>query len=312
MSGFSSALNQETKQRLLAITLGMEIYTLGASTIGMLTSNSIVFVANFVIALTGALASALSLYTVRRIAGGVNLRNTYGYGRLEMMSTTVVALTMIMAVLFISYELAHKIDHPVAPEGGLIGILLTSLSLVLSTWLWFRNLQLARTEHAPIFEAMWRMMRMGALEDFLIIGAVGSSLLLSGFEWAYLIDVAASIVLIFIVVRSIGDILSGTLGDLIDRSLEERDEIVIVRELVNHFDDYEQIHGFRSRRAGSQVFVELFLEFHPDLTMGQVYAIIARIKDGIRGHFPNAQVLVIPSRGGRGRKDPPVPAAVAA
>ena len=304
MSGFSSAINHETKQRLLAITLGMELYTLGASTIGMLTSNSIVFVANFVIALTGALASALSLYTVRRIARGVDLRNTYGYGRLEMISTTVVALTMIMAVLFISYELAHKIDHPVPPEGGLIGILLTSLSFFLSLWLWFRNLELSRAEHAPIFEAMWRMMRMGAMEDFLIIGAVGSSLLLSGFDWAYLIDVVASIALIFIVLRSIGDILSGTLGDLIDRSLEERDEIVIVRELVNHFDDYEQIHGFRSRRAGSQVFVELFLEFHPDLTMGQVYGIAARLKAAIRQHFPNAQVLVIPSHGGRSKAPP--------
>jgi cation diffusion facilitator family transporter len=299
MSGFSSAINQETKQRLLSITLGMEIYTLGASTIGMFTSNSIVFIANFVIALTGALAAALSLFTVRRIARGVDLHNTYGYGRLEMISTAVVALTMIMAVLFISYELAHKIDHPVPPEGGLIGILLTSLSFMLSLWLWFRNLQLSRAEHAPIFEAMWRMMRMGAMEDFLIITAVGSSLLLSGFKWAYLIDVAASIILIFIVMRSIGDILSGTLGDLIDRSLDERDEIVIVRELVNHFDDYEQIHGFRSRRAGSQVFVEIFLEFHPDRTMGQVYAISARIKAAIRAHFPNAQVLVIPSHGGR-------------
>lgn len=296
MSGFSSALNHETKQRLLAITLGMEIYTLGASTVGMLTSNSIVFVANFVIALTGALASALSLYTVKRMAQGPDLKNTYGFGRLEMVSTSLVALTMILAVLFISYEIIEKISHPTTPEGGLIGIFLTSFSLILSTWLWIRNLQLARSEHAPIFEAMWRMMRMGALEDFLIIGAVGTSLLLSQFEGAYLIDVGAALILIVIVVRSIGDILSGTFGDLIDRSLEERDEIVIVRELVNHFDDYEQIHGFRSRRAGSQVFVELFLEFHPDKTMGQVYEVSTRIQDAIKGHFINAQVLVIPSR----------------
>ena len=112
---------------------------------------------------------------------------------------------------------------------------------------------------------------------------------------------SASLILIVIVVRSIGDILSGTLGDLIDRSLEERDEVIIIRELVNHFDDYEQIHGFRSRRAGSQVFVELFLEFHPDLTMGQFYGISAHLKAAIRENFPSAQVLVIPSHGGRSK-----------
>jgi len=192
MSGFSSAINHQTKQRLLAITIGMETYTLGASTIGMLTSNSIVFVANFIIALTGALAATLSLYTIKRIAQGVDLKNSYGFGRLEMISTTVVALTMIMAVMFISYEIFEKFIHPSHPEGGLMGIFLTSLSMMLSLWLWVRNYQLAKSEHAPIFEAMWRMMRMGTMEDLLIISAVGISLLLSEWEWAYLFDVAAS------------------------------------------------------------------------------------------------------------------------
>lgn len=42
--------------------------------------------------------------------------------------------------------------------------------------------------------------------------------------------------------------------------------------------------------------MELFLEFHPDETMEQVYEVSTRIKDAIKGHFINAQVLVIPSR----------------
>lgn len=288
-------MGSATKQRLLKITLGMEIYTLGASLVGILTSNSVVFVANFVIALTGALASAMSLHTVKRMAGGADLKNSYGFGRLEMVSTAAVALSMTLAVLFISFELIEKVVHPVPPEGGLIAIILTSLSLVLSGWLWQRSLRLARSEHAPIFEAMWRMMRMGALEDLLIIGAVGISLILSGYWWAYLIDVGASLILVGILIKSIKDILSGTLGDLIDKSLEEQDEIQVIRELVNHYDDYAQIHGFRSRRAGSQIFVELFLEFDRQLLMSEVYEAIERLEQAIMSRFPNAQVSVIPT-----------------
>ena len=67
MSGFSSAVSAKTKIRLLTFMLAMELYTVGVSAIGMATSNSIVFTANFVIALTGSLASALSLYTVKRM-----------------------------------------------------------------------------------------------------------------------------------------------------------------------------------------------------------------------------------------------------
>jgi hypothetical protein len=58
----------------------MEIYTTGVAIISILTSNSIVFVSNFVIAFTGALASGLSLYTVRRMSRGTDLLNTYGRG----------------------------------------------------------------------------------------------------------------------------------------------------------------------------------------------------------------------------------------
>ena len=296
MSGFSSAVSNETKQRLLAITLAMETYTIGASVVGMATSNSIVFVANFVIALTGALASGLSLYTVKQMSRSADLKNTYGFGRLETASSIVVGLTMIMAVAFITFEAFKKIIHPVVQEGGLLGILLTCVSLAVSLWLWIRNYRLTKTEHSPIFEAMWRMARMGALEDFLIINAVGISLIFSGYGWARFLDVGASLLLAVVLLKSIKDILSGSMSDLFDRSLDERDQIVIIRELVNHFDRYEQIHGFRTRRSGSQIFVELFLEFDPNQKMQQTYDAIQRLETAIKEQIPHAQVMIVPSR----------------
>ncbi len=297
MSGFSSAVSNEIKLRLLTVTLVMETYTVGASTVGMLTSNSIVFVANFVIALTGALASALSLYTVKQMTRRADLKNTYGFGRLETTSSVVVGLTMIMAVGFILFEAFKKIIHPVGQEGGLAGILLTCVSLAVSSWLWFRNYRLTQTEHSPIFEAMWRMARMGALEDLLIINAVGISLIFSGQGWARFLDAGASLVLAAALIQSIRDILSGSISDLLDRSLDERDQIVIIRELVNHFDRYEQIHGFRTRRSGSQIFVELFLEFDARLQMAEVYEVISLFKKAIQKQLPAAQIMIVPSRG---------------
>ena len=65
MSGFSSAVSNETKIKLLTGTMAMETYTIGASIVGMLTSNSIVFVANSGIAPTGGLASGRSLCPVQ-------------------------------------------------------------------------------------------------------------------------------------------------------------------------------------------------------------------------------------------------------
>lgn len=189
MSEFSAAVSNKTKIRLLALMMGMEIYTLGVSSIGILTSNSIVFVANFVIAFTGALASGLSLYTVRRMTKGTDLLNTYGLGRMETISSIVVGITMLLAVVFVGYETIMKVLHPSEQHGGLVAMLLTFASFIASLWLWIRNYRLSKTEHSPIFSSIWRMARMGALEDLLIILAVGIALIFSGAPWTRYLDV---------------------------------------------------------------------------------------------------------------------------
>lgn len=296
MSEFSAAVSNTTKIRLLALMMVMEIYTVGVSTIGIMTSNSIVFVANFVIAFTGALASGLSLYTIKRMSRGADLLNTYGLGRMETISSIVVGTTMLLAAIFVGYETVSKILHPAEQHGGLVAMLLTFASFIASAWLWIRNYRLSKKEHSPIFSSMWRMARMGALEDLLIILAVGISLAFSGAPWTRYLDVLATSILMISIVKSIYDVFSGSISDLLDRSLDEYNMLIILRELVANFDAYDQIHGVRTRRSGSQTFIEIFLEFNGDTKMEAVYKLKERLESELKKMMPNAQIMVIPSR----------------
>ncbi len=296
MSEFSAAVSNKMKVRLLTLMMAMEIYTLGVSAFGMATSNSVVFVANFAIAFTGTLASAMSLYTVRRMTGRPDLLNTYGLGRMETISSIVVGITMILAALFVGYETVLKVLHPATQHGGLAATLLTGISFVASLWLWIRNYRLSKKEHSPIFNSIWRMARMGALEDLLIILAVGISLIFHHSVWTRYLDVCATSILMVSIVKSIYEVLSGSVSDLLDRSLDEYYLLIILRELVANYEVYDQIHGFRTRRSGSHVFIDLFLEFNPETKMETVYDLLERMKSGLKEHMPNAQVLIIPSR----------------
>lgn len=296
MSEFSAAVSNTTKIRLLALMMAMEIYTVGVSTIGIMTSNSIVFVANFVIAFTGALASGLSLYTIKRMSRGADLLNTYGLGRMETISSIVVGTTMLLAAIFVGYETVAKILHPAEQHGGLVAMLLTFASFIASAWLWIRNYRLSKKEHSPIFSSMWRMARMGALEDLLIILAVGISLAFSGAPWTRYLDVLATSILMISIVKSIYDVFSGSISDLLDRSLDEYNMLIILRELVANFDAYDQIHGVRTRRSGSQTFIEIFLEFNGETKMEAVYKLKERLESELKKMMPNAQIMVIPSR----------------
>lgn len=296
MSEFSAAVSNKTKIRLLTLTMGMEIYTVAVSTIGMLTSTSIVFAANFVIALTGTLASGLSLYTVKRMTRGTDLLNTYGLGRMETLSSIVVGIIMLGAALFLGYETVIKILHPVQQHGGLLAVLLTFGSLSASSWLWIRNYRLSRIEHSPIFSSMWRLARMGAVEYLLTILAVGIELVFKGAVWTRYLDVCATSILTLIIIKSIYDVFSGSMSDLLDRSIDEYNMLIILRELVANFDSYDQLHGVRTRRSGSQTFIEIFLEFNDETRMADVYRVKDKMETELKKQMPNAQIMIIPSR----------------
>jgi cation diffusion facilitator family transporter len=296
MSELSAAVSNKTKIRLLTLMMGMEIYTLGVSAIGMLTSNSIVFIANFVIAFTGALASGLSLYTVKKMTKGTDLQNTYGLGRMETISSIVVGATMLFAAIFVGYETVSKILHPEEQHGGLIAMLLTFASFVASTWLWIQNYRLSKKEHSPIFSSIWRMARMGALEDLLIISAVGIALIFKGAEWTRYLDVAATSILMISIIKSIFDVFSRSIGELLDKSIDEYNQLIILRQMAANFDSYDQLHGIRSRRSGSQTFIEIFLEFNDEYKMSEFYTLKEKIETELKSQIPGSQVLIVPSK----------------
>jgi len=77
-----------------------------------------------------------------------------------------------------------------------------------------------------------------------------------------------------------------------DRTLEEENQIIILRELAGHFEEYEELHGIRSRRSGSKVFIEIFLEFDPEDTMAEIQKTAAEIRRNIETKINNSSVTI--------------------
>lgn len=295
MSANLDGVSARDKIRLLALTAGMEFYTIVAATVAIMTSNSVSFVTNLLIAVNGFIATGISLYTVRKMSSGKDGRYAYGFGKLETVSGLAVASTMIISILVIGYETVERLFHPVDVEGGTIGLIMTGISAVISTVLWVKNYRVSRQEPSPIFDSVWRLCRQGAIEDFLIIFAVGCGLVFRDSAWADYMDPLASMVLLYVLVMSVYAILSGSMDDLLDRSLGEYHQVLILRALAVHFDEYEQVHEIRTRRAGARMYVELFLEFAPERSMGEVYASIAKLKAELHEKMPNTEVLIVPT-----------------
>jgi ferrous-iron efflux pump FieF len=118
------------------------------------------------------------------------------------------------------------------------------------------------------------------------------SMTLSRYHWALYIDPVASMIIGTSILLAAVGILSSSFSDLLDRTLEETSQFFILRELARHFDKYEALHGIRSRRSGSHVFVEIFLEFDPGKTVGEVQETINSIRKSIESSVAGSRVTI--------------------
>jgi len=107
--------------------------------------------------------------------------------------------------------------------------------------------------------------------------------------------VASLIVAGFIAVSAFG-VFTNSFADLLDKTLDEELQMLITRELVSHFDQYDNLHGIRSRRSGSQVFIEIFLECDADGRVGDVQVFFDRLRTSLEEQIPNSRVVVGLSR----------------
>jgi len=84
-------------------------------------------------------------------------------------------------------------------------------------------------------------------------------------------------------------------ADLLDRALDESLQLVILRALAGHFDDYVAFHGVRSRRSGTTVYIDLFLEFEGRKTMAEVQQTIASLQTELERHIPGSRIVIAPA-----------------
>jgi divalent metal cation (Fe/Co/Zn/Cd) transporter len=180
----------------------------------------------------------------------------------------------------------------------MLGIVMMSLGVCVNSWLWMKNYRIAQKEHSPIMESQWHLFRAKAFADGAVLAALLLSVGLSRYAWSVYIDPIASFIISGFLLYSVYGIVSHSVYDLLDKTLDESLQFVITRDLAAFFDEYSAFHGVRSRRSGGNVYIELYLEFDGERKMRDVQEVINRIKTSLEGKIKGSFVTVAPSSRG--------------
>lgn len=295
----SDTITPDQKVRAVFISLVIDFLLWIPDIVAAVLAGSITMFADVVKCGNEILATFFAWLTLRKVAKGGQGTYDYGMGKLENLTGIVTGAVMFVSLILVFYTAVHRILVPEELQvgGAALGIALMFIGVVVNTWLWIKNYRLARIEHSPVMESQWRLFRTKAFSDASVFAALVLSVILRPYSWSLYIDPVASFVIVGFLLTSGYRVISSSLPDLLDKTLDESLQIVIVRELAEFFDEYKALHGVRSRRSGANVYIEIFLEFEGERKMCDVQETIDRMKISLESKIPRSSVTIVPSSG---------------
>jgi ferrous-iron efflux pump FieF len=285
------------KQRTVLISLIVDFILWIPDVVAAVLAMSIVLFADAVKCANEILATFFAYLTIRKMAkGGVGTYD-YGMGKFETVTSVITGGVMFISLALVFFVAIYRIAVPesIVHEGAYLGILLMVIGVSMNTHLWQKNYRLYVKEPSPIMDSQWRLFRTKAFSDFSVLLSLIFSLAFSRYAWSYYIDPVASFFIAGVLFFSGARVIRSSLPDLLDRTLDEELQMVIVQHLAQFFNEYTALHGVRSRRSGSNMYIEIFLEFDGEKRMCEVQEVIDRIKASLEAHIPKSTVSIVPT-----------------
>ena len=279
-----------------ARSIGCRAQSAGGLT-AVLLSNSVSLVADLLLSLLD-FATVLVVWWVARLAvQDRSLGLEYGFGKVESLPGAAVGIFMLISLgIVVALALARLQSGMTQIEGpGIaIGLAANGLSCVINSWLLLRYWRQARSDQSPVVRSQVALFVDKLTSNVVMIVALAGSIIFAGQPLGAYIDPIASL----LIAASMGYwsylIMQRALGELLDAACGEDVQMPVTQALARHFDDYDGLGALRTRRAGSQIFVEVELAFTPERTVAEVHRLQQSLSAMITQSVPAAEVVVLP------------------
>ena len=260
-----------------------------------IVSNSLVLVGDLLRCVFEFIA-VLFAWLIIRFA---NREDHEGLGKLEQLSSLVVASAMLAAAVAVGVAAWLRLEKPMPLENGGLGFVLALLAVFGNGAIMIYNRALSLRDPSPILTSQWKLFRAKAVASLVVVLSLGCSFWLPGASITLYSDSIGSIVLAAFLLYSSYSIISASRYDLLDSSIEEALRLRILRVIIEHEASYLGFHGIQTRRIGPRIQVDVILEFPGELQLNEVGRPISEIAERLCAAIPEHDVHVVPYIQGR-------------
>ena len=252
-----------------------------------LVSGSITLLASLVDSSVDALASLVTLATLRKAAQPADRAHRFGHGKAEPLGALLQAAFLAGLALMVAIQAVQRLIEPVPLRYGEAAIVAMAAAVVLTLLLvLFQRAVVRRTGSIAVEADSWHyrgdlLTNLAALAGLMLVETTGE-------QW---IDPLVACAIVLMLLAGAAGIGRRALDMLMDRELPEDGRRQILELALDH-PEAKDVHDLRTRQAGSDVFIDLHLEIDGGLSLRRAHEIAHEVEDRVRAAFPGADITV--------------------
>ncbi len=241
------------------------------------------------------LAALIAWFAVRQAEKPADKEHPWGHGKWENVSGTVEALLIFAAAVGILWGAFRKIIHPAEIENVSWGVVIMAVSSLANFIVSSHLMRVARRSDSIALEADARHLHVdiltsaGVMVGLLVMGAGHVFAPSVDLRW---VDPVAAIAVSMLIFKAALDLTRQAARDLVDTRLPAEEEQWIRNRLMSFGGTICGFHHLRTRKSGSNRFVEIDIVLPAGMTVGDSHASGKRFTAELDERFPGIDVNI--------------------
>jgi cation diffusion facilitator family transporter len=269
---------------LIAVVVGLIVLKVVVSW----ATGSISILAQAADSLFDLFAAVITFFAIRIAAKPADATHPYGHGKVEDIAGVAQGALIFVAGGLIIYSAIGRIIEGSTIELAEAGMAVMAVSIVVSIFLSRHLLRVSRATGSVALEANARHIAT----DIYSASAVLVGLAIVRFTGLYIVDSIIAIGVAVYILKVAVDTVRKPVSGLLDEKLPPSEEAVIEAILRKYSHKLAGFHALRTRRAGSQVYIDLHLVMAREITLEHSHQICDQVESEIRNALPGASVII--------------------
>ncbi len=242
-----------------------------------------------------AVDSFLDLFAITITVFAVSIANRpadeehpFGHGKAEGIAAIVQAALIFTAGGLIIYSAIHRIIVGATVEMTEAGIGVMLVSIIASIFLSRHLLKVSRATDSIALEGIAR----NIAADVYSAAGVLVALVAIRFTGLGILDSIIALGVALVILKSAYDVLRKSLGGLMDTKLPEAEEQALMSCIMEHRAQLAGFHEVRTRKAGSQRFIDLHLVMPKNASVEEAHQMCDHLEQDIEDRLPNSSITI--------------------